>query len=72
MKTYSILGKFPDALAKATFQSVTLNASTASQAASRAIKVFKKRPGIKHRSHGTIILTIEEVPNVDLGVPESD
>jgi hypothetical protein len=70
VKTYNILGKFPNALAKATFQSVTLNAPNAASAASRAIKVFKKRVGIKHYSHPTIELNIQEVPLVDTDKPE--
>ncbi len=59
MKRYHVSAEFPQALAKHTFQSVTVAAGSLPVAAARGIRELLKREGIKGRRHRVVKLVIQ-------------
>ncbi|HEV2174216.1 MAG TPA: hypothetical protein VGR71_11645 [Nitrospira sp.] len=59
MKRYFVTAKYPQALAKNTFQSTTVQATQIPHAAKLALKELMKRDGIKGLRHKQIVLTIQ-------------
>lgn len=58
MNRYQVTAKFPQALSKDTFQSVSVNAGSYALAANRGLKDLMKRDGIKGRRHKNVQVTI--------------
>lgn len=59
MKRFYVTAKFPQALAKDAFQSVTVNAGSYALAANRGLKELMKRDGIKGLRHKQVVITIQ-------------
>lgn len=58
MHRYQVTAKFPQALAKDAFQSVSVDATSFAIAADRGMKELMKRPGIKGKRHHNVQVTI--------------
>ena len=67
MKTYSVTGQFPAAVAHRSVQTVTVQATTWGAAARRGLEVLMDRDGIRGKRHQAIRLTlaIVEVSRAD-------
>lgn len=61
MKTYTIVGNFPDALVKHSYQSATVRAGSPSVAVSRGMRIFLKAEGIKGKRHKRFTLSVRLV-----------
>jgi len=58
MKTYTIVGNFPDALVKHSYQSVTVRAATPAVAIARGVRTLLKTEGIKGKRHKRFTLSV--------------
>lgn len=59
MKRWYITAKFPQALAKNTFQTATVLAGSLPLAANRGLKEIMSREGIKGKRHQVVVVTVQ-------------
>ena len=58
MKTYSIVGRFPDVLVKHSMQEVRVKAATPAVAIARGVRLLLKADGIKGKRHKRFTLSV--------------
>ena len=67
MKTYAIIGRFPDALVKHSMQEVRVQANTPAVAVARGTRELLRKEGIKGKRHKRFTISIQLVEGKEDG-----